>query len=616
MRLALVFWPLLGHPLSAWAEAPGGALVPHGDLITNVGLCIATAAILAVVASKLKQPLILAYLAAGVLIGPEIGLRLIVDQHAIEVIAEVGLMFLLFIIGLEIDLKQLRASGKPVIATGLAQFLLCTGLGLLFYTALGFRVGDDAPFGGPFGVIYMATTTALSSTLIVVKLLYDKFELDTLPGRITLGILVFQDVWAILVLAMQPNFLNPQVAPLVASLAKGILLVVASLLISAYLLPPLLRAIAKVPELMLITALAWCFIVSAAAHLAGLSREMGALIAGMALSTLPYGLDVIAKVGSIRDFFVTLFFVALGMKIPLPSGGLLGLAVLSSLFLMASRFLTIVPILYLMGYGHRVSLLPAINLAQISEFSLVIASLGLALGHIDQQLVALLIFIFVITSTTSTYLIQYSHPLHQQLGRVLTWLGLYDIDVKEARHEAEHGAPRPRRSQRIVFLGFFREASSVLHEFERPTADGGHHPLLDHLLVIDFNPEVHTELRRRGIACLYGDIAHAETLHHAEIHGAELVLSTIPDAILKGTTNARLLEQLRRLCPHAKVLVTADSLRRALDLYQRGADFVFIPRLHSAAFLAYVIETGLRDGFETLRTQEIDHLRQRHEVLP
>jgi Kef-type K+ transport system membrane component KefB len=584
----------------------------HEDLLSSIGLSIAVAALLAFGASKLKQPPILAYVAAGVLIGPEIGLRWITDHGTIEVISEIGLILLLFIIGLEMDITKLRASGKPVILTGLLQFGLCAALALPFFYGLGFRLGQPDALGGSFGLFYLAVTTALSSTMIVVKLLYDKFELDTLPGRITLGVLVFQDIWAIIVLALQPNLDNPQLAPLAASFGQGGLLIAISILLSRYLLPPLFRSIAKVPELVLVGSLAWCFVMSGGAHAAGLSREMGALIAGITLSTLPYHLDVIAKVTSIRDFFVTLFFVALGMKIPLPTSSLLALAIASSLFLIVSRFLAISPILHLLRYGHRVSLLPAINLAQISEFSLVIASLGLALGHIDTQVVSLIIFIFVITSTASTYMIKYSHPLSQALSRGLRRIGVRDLGDEAEASDRTSG----QREHRIVFLGFYRDASSILHEFELQQTDQHRHSIVDEVLVIDFNPEVHAELQRRRIACIYGDVAHAETLHHAAIHDAEVVLSTIPDAILKGTDNRRLLLQVRHLCRKAKIIVAADSIPRALALYGEGADFVFLPRLHSAALMAKVVETGLDEDFDRLRAEQMAQLAIRDEVLP
>jgi len=573
----------------------------HVDLLSSVGISISVAAALAFVGNWIRQPLLLAYLLAGVLIGPRIGFGLISDQASIETVSEIGLILLLFIIGLELDLKKLLSAGKPVLVTGVLQFPLCVALGLAFFIPFGFRMS-----GGDFGLLYLAVCLAISSTMIVVKLLYDKFELDTLPGRITLGVLIFQDVWAIVVLGIQPNLLNPQFGKLLGSLASGVLLVAVTLVISKTVLPRLFRSVAKLPELVLIGSLAWCFIVCAAANAVGLSREMGALIAGVAISTFPYNLDVVAKVVSIRDFFVTLFFVALGMQIPMPTPALIGMALLASAFLIASRFVVVFPILRALRQGHRASLLPAINLAQMSEFAMVIAAIGLGYQHIDQRTVSLLIFVFAITSVTSTYLIGSSHPLQERLAAWLRRAGIKDLDDGR-KTDIEESA---LAGKDVVLLGFFTEASALVHEYEMAK-----HPLLDRLLVIDFNPDVHAELTRRGIACKYGDVASMQTLHHAEVHDAKLVVSTIPDTILKGTSNLRLLQQARRLCPHASVVVTASRAASALELYDAGADFVFVSRLHSAAQMAAILEQGLTDGFADLRADEVARLRMRDEVL-
>jgi len=572
----------------------------HVDLLSSVGISISVAAGLAFVGNWLRQPLLLAYLLAGVLIGPQIGFGLISDEASIETVSEIGLILLLFIIGLELDLNKLLAAGKPVLVTGILQFPLCVALGLAFFAPFGFRMS-----GGDFGLLYLAVCLAISSTMIVVKLLYDKFELDTLPGRITLGVLIFQDIWAIVVLGIQPNLLDPQFGKLLGSLASGALLVAATLAISKTVLPRLFRSVAKLPELVLIGSLAWCFIVCAAANAAGLSREMGALIAGVAISTFPYNLDVVAKVISIRDFFVTLFFVALGMRIPMPTAELIGMALLASAFLVASRFLVIFPILRALRQGHRASLLPAINLAQMSEFAMVIAAIGLGYQHIDQKTVSLLIFVFAFTSVASTYMIGYSHPLQERLSGWLVRAGVKDLDEGAPAAPSQGAVPKD-----VVLLGFFTEASALVHEYEM-----AHHPMLARLLVIDFNPDVHAELKRRGIACKYGDVASMQTLHHAEVHDAKLVVSTIPDTILKGTSNLRLLQQARRLCPHASVVVTANRAAAALELYDAGADFVLVPRLQSAAQMAKILEEGLAEGFERLREEQIAHIRQRDEVL-
>ncbi|MGE5151531.1 MAG: cation:proton antiporter [Rhodospirillaceae bacterium] len=577
----------------------------HQDLLSSIGLCISIAAGLAFVANRLRQPLLLAYLLAGVLIGPQIGLGLITDQESIRTVSEIGLILLLFIIGLEMDLHKLLAAGRPVILAGLLQFPLCVALGLLFFLPFGFRIGN-----GDFGLLYMAICLAMSSTMIVVKLLYDKFELDTLPGRITLGVLIFQDIWAIVVLGVQPNLLDPQIALLAGSLLKGALLVAASLIISKTVLPSLFRAVAKVPELVLIGSLAWCFVVSGAADAAGLSREMGALIAGVSISTFPYNLDVVAKVVSIRDFFVTLFFVALGIQIPMPTANVIGLALVASLFLLASRLIVVFPILRAVKLGHRASLLPAINLAQMSEFAMVIAALGVTYKHIDGRTVSVLIFVFAITSVASTYLIGFSHPLQELLVSGLRRMGLRDL----GGDDLEPAGDRALAGKDVVLLGFFDDASALIHEYEMSPA-GRRHPVLERLLVIDFNPDVHAELTRRGIACKYGDVSNMQTLHHADVAGAALVISTISDRILKGTDNLRLLRKSRRLCPDARVIVTANGPAAALKLYEAGADYVFVPRLQSAAEMAAIIEDGLARGFEQLRAEAIKRMQRRDEVI-
>src|SRR5438128_548418 len=455
-------------------------MTPSTDLLSSIGICVGAAALLALVGWRLRQPLILAYLVTGFVIGPH-GLNFVTNQASITTVAEIGLILLLFVIGLEIDLKKLAAAGAPVVVTGLLQVPICIALGLGFFYAIGVR-----NTGGHYALIYLAACMSLSSTLVVVKLLNDKFELDTLPGRITLGVLVIQDIWAVGMLAVQPNLTNPNLLPLAFSLWRGLLLVAGGFAISKYILPHLFRAVAKAPELVLVSALAWCFFLAGAASFIGLSREMGALIAGVSISTFPYNMDVVAKVVSIRDFFVTLFFVALGMQIPIPTAEVIGLALLASAFLLLSRFVVVFPLLRQLRLGHRASLLPSINLAQMSEFSMVIAAIGLADHHIGQKTVSVLIFVFALTSVASTYLIGYSHGLQKILAGWLRWTGLEDRDARAVDAPA---APT-HAGKDVVLLGFFVEASALVHEYELDV-ESGRHPLLDRLLVIDFNPLVH-----------------------------------------------------------------------------------------------------------------------------
>ncbi|MDQ6879612.1 MAG: cation:proton antiporter [Candidatus Dormibacteraeota bacterium] len=573
------------------------------DLLSSIGICVGAAALLALVGWRLRQPLILAYLVTGVVIGP-VGLNYVKDQASIQGVAEIGLILLLFIIGLEIDIKKLASAGAPVLLTGALQVPICIALGWGFFYLIGER---NTP--GNYSLLYLAACMSLSSTLVVVKLLYDKFELDTLPGRITLGVLVIQDLWAVGMLAVQPNLKNPDLLKLAFSLWTGALLVVGGLAISKYILPHLFRAVAKAPELVLVSALAWCFFVAGAAYAIGLSREMGALIAGVSLSTFPYNLDVMAKAVSIRDFFVTLFFVGLGMQIPVPTLHVVGIALAASAFVMLSR-LAVVPILYALRLGHRASLIPAINLAQVSEFSIVIASLGLARHQIGPDVVTIVIITFAVTSVISTYMINSSHAVQKAMSWWLKFVRIRDLDSASDVQERSQV-----RQETVVFLGFFRDASSIFYEFEHGADAGAAKGFLSKILVIDFNPSVMRELRNRGISCIYGDVAHADTLRHAGIEHAKLVVSSITDDILRGTNNLRMLKNVRAACPEARVMLTTEHIPQALTFYEAGADFVYLPRLHSAPQIALILRQGVEEGFDKIRAEEIERLARRREVL-
>ena len=250
------------------------------------------------------------------LLGPGLGFGLVTSERSIELISEIGLILLLFIIGLEIDVRELRRLGRSMLVLGVGQFTISALLGLAFFAWLGYRWG-----GGNFELLYLAVVISLSSTLIVVKLLRDKFELKVLSGRLTLGVLVVQDIWAILFMAVQPNLADPSPPKIAQSIAGGAVLVALAFVASRYVLAGLLEAAANRPELVLLSAIAWCFVTAGVAERLGLSREMGALIAGVSISAFPYGADVITKITGVRDFFVTLFFVSLGMTVPLPDLG-------------------------------------------------------------------------------------------------------------------------------------------------------------------------------------------------------------------------------------------------------------------------------------------------------
>jgi voltage-gated potassium channel Kch len=364
------------------------------------------------------------------------------------------------------------------------------------------------------------------------------------------------------------------------------------------------QKIARAPELILVASLGWCFLIAGLANSFGLSMEMGALIAGVAISTFPYNLDIIAKIVSIRDFFITLFFVALGMVIPNPllNLGMLKVAGAAALFLVASRFLSVFPVLYFLKNGNRVSLLTSINLSQLSEFALVIGVIGMKEGHIVRDIQTIIVFVFVMTSVASTYMIKYNHNIQGFLSTALGYIGFRDLHSEATAPEAAH--------KDIAILGFFRVASAFIQEIEDSAAE-----IKDRMVVVDFNPTVFYRLPLHGVKVFYGDISNPETLHHAGIEAAKLVISTISDEILVGTNNLRLIDQIKKIAPQAKMIVTAESSSKAVALYQAGADHVFLPNQLAAQHVLTVVERLLRGEEVVRKDEEMERLSLRDEVI-
>jgi len=530
-------------------------------LLTDIAFGIIFAALAAHIVRFLKQPLILGYVLGGVLLGSHFGFGLVTNEQSIELISEIGLIFLLFIIGLEINLRDLAKMGRSMFTLGIVQFVVCVLLGLVFFKPFGFGVGN-----GNFDLLYMAVALALSSTLIVVKLLHDKFEIHTVSGRLTVGVLVLQDIWAIAFMAFQPNLLSPQLGSILKSLGLGFVLLLTAFTASRYLLSRLFHFANKSPELILVTSIAWCFSVSGLAEYAGLSKEMGALIAGMSIAAFPYGADVIAKLSGVRDFFVTLFFVSLGIKVPQPTWQLLGTSLIVAGFVILSRLISVVPTVYFLRTGLRNGFVTALNLSQISEFSLVILSLGVGYGHVSGGISSTILTSMILASIFATYIIKYNDALARCFVRVLEWIKIRE-NVSDTKNIDHPNGTRPD----IVLLGCFRAGKALLETIEERAPQ-----LAQRVLIVDYNVSLKEDLEARGFHWVYGDLAHPETLCHLGIENAVIVICSISDTYLKGITNRRLLGHLKRMVPEAHLVMSAEDNHEADILHREGAKHVIV----------------------------------------
>ena len=537
----------------------------HEALLADIAFCILGAMTMALAARLLRQPPLLGYLAAGILLGRPIGFGLVADPEIIEAISRLGLVLLLFLIGAEIDLKKLFRAGPAVLGGGLLQVPL-NAIALLPACWLCYKsVSGLTP--GEHDVLYLSIVLALSSTAIIVKLLYEQGDLDTLPGRVTIGIVVIQDLWAIVMLVLQPSLSDPALGVLAKSIGLGFGLVLVVLAIGKYLLPKAFTLVAHSGELTLLMALAWCSVACAGANAAGLSLEMGALIAGITISTFPVSLEVVTRILSIRDFFVTLFFVTLGLQIPRPSPHVLVVAALLTIAVLISRVVVVVPLIRAFSKDSRTAVVTALNLIPVSEFALVVLALGKKLGHVSGDAIGIATFTMALTAALSPYLIGKSHAIFVALQPMLAAIGLRDPAGRAAQEPSEHQA-------RFLMLGCYHVGRGFLVEWLRRAPERR-----QDVRFVDFNPETYSRLVQLGVPVTFGDVANLDLLSHLHPERCEVVICSLPDSVLKGTTSARLLAAIRRLAPKAKIVMTAEREHIARDLYRAGADYVLLPHL-------------------------------------
>lgn len=546
------------------------------NILTDIALSILFAACFALLARLLKQPVILGYIGAGLFLGP--GLALVTDQSIILILSEIGAAFLLFIVGLEIDLKKIKDVGKIAAIGGSLQIGLLFATGFIAAALLGFTTTES---------VYLGIIIAFSSTMLVVKILSDKKELDTLHSRIIVGFLVIEDVVAIIALTALSTLNTFSLNVLLISLTKAVALLLLCITLSQFILPTLFKFAAKNLDVLFLLAVATCLGYALLFSYFGFSIAIGAFVAGISLAHLPWSFEIIARVRPLRDFFATLFFVALGLKLSILSLNhiLVPLLVLIGLVLILKPIIN-QSIVQLFGYKRKIALNTATCLTQTSEFSLIIASMGIAYGHINPSIYSLAVLLAIITMTISTYIIQYRSSLFSKLRRVLP-----DLDASE---ELSYGQTPAKKH--VLLCGYHRAGYHILDGLRK---------LKQSVFVIDYNPQVIKRLIETKQPCLYGDATDEEILERAHIGQARMVISTAHDL----NDNLTLLKLVRKFNRNTPVILTANQVKDALFLYESGADYVILPHLLGGNHLSKMLEQLNIDNIVKLRQPHIKELR-------
>lgn len=565
-------------------------------VVTAIELSVVTAAVLAILFYRWRQPALLAYIVSGLVLGTATRPLLGGSAKLMGQLSQLGLVLLLFIIGLELDLKGITRFGRRVAAAVLLQAPIAM-LAIWGIQAGLSAIGLHVPGLGnsPASWSFFAVAAALSSTAVVVKLLADRFDLTSQAGRVTVLTLIAQDIWAVLALSLiatQGHGHGGGVSGIALMLGGAGLAVVVMSLVARHVVARVMAMMARAPDLIALSALAWCFAGTAALSAVGLSAEMGALVAGLTLGSLPVASEILGKLVNLRDFFMALFFVALGMSLPPPGLGVIGAALALVAIVALLRLVLFAPSLLAAGMGPVVSITSAINLAQISEFALLFVPIGIAQGAISIRQGSAISYGMMLSVVLSTYGITYNYRLAAALACLVRRRAGNSTTVEAARCGSGLTAEEQGKEHApaILLLGFHHNAEALAQHL------GRHAPhLLPRTLVIDYGLKRHSRVAGYGLGVVYGDISNPETLRHHGAGRASLVVSTISDTFLRGTSNLRLLQQVRSLNPRARFVATADNKEQASMLLRAGADGCICPAVEAAPPYARIIESLLEE---------------------
>lgn len=535
-------------------------------LFFELAIVLVLSTILGIIFRALKQPLILAYITAGIIISL-FGLFGQIDASVFELLSSIGISFLLFLIGVELQLSDLKYMGRSALYLGLGQIAFTAIVGFVLVSALGFS---------QIASIYMAIAISFSSTVIIIKLLGEKHDLQSLYGKIAIGYLLVQDFVAIVALMILSGFGDsgaPTVGILLGIMVKGFLLVGLAYIASKSILKFLFSLTSPSTELLFVSAIAWSFLLSAISALLGFSIAIGAFLAGVAIASSPYRIQISARIKPVRDFFIIIFFIFLGASMSAgASGVLVSQILLLSLFVLFLKPLIMLAIMLTLGFKNRTAFLSSVTGAQISEFSLILMTGGLALGHVPPEAVALFASVGIVTITLSSYLILYGDRLWRFVAKPMA--RLFPEKPREPRFPTREGL-----LDHFILIGAEQMGWDILEYLS-----GKMHSKRG-IVVVDFNPEAIKTLAASGYNAVFGDIGDSELAPELAFERAKVIISTVPDAV----DTLYLIRMARDYNFRGPIIVTSYWMHDAIKLYEAGADYVVVPEEVGGAHVAKIL---------------------------
>ena len=550
--------------------------VISGYIFYEIAALLVLAAAVGFVGLLLRQPLIVSFIAVGILAGPSVLDIAKSDEH-IDLLAELGIAVLLFLVGLKLDLKLIRTLGPVALMTGLGQVAFTTVFGFLIGLALGLDVTTS---------LYVAIALTFSSTIIIVKLLTDKREIDSLHGRIALGFLIVQDLVVVLAMIVLSAVGvgaagDSGLIDVLLVFGYGVGMLIAVGLFIRFLASPLVERLSRAPELLVSFAIGWAALLAALGHYLGFGKELGGLLAGVSLASTPFREAIAARLASLRDFLLLFFFIGLGASLDLSIlGASIFAAVLFSLFVLIGNPLIVLAIMGAMGYRKRTGFLAGLTVAQISEFSLIFMAMGVSLGHVADEALGLVTLVGLITIAASTYMITYSHQLYAQVEPLL---GVFERRSAGRQEDAGH---LNKTAYDVVVFGMGRYGLAIAQELR----DAGRK-----VLGVDFNPVAVRNARALDFDVIFGDATDPEMLAHLPLKQVAWAVSAVPEhdtGVTHDDPRRSLIGSLRDLKFEGRIAVSAHSEETADKLKAAGADLVLMPFRDAATRAAALVLSG------------------------
>jgi Kef-type K+ transport system membrane component KefB len=556
------------------------------DIFLEIGIITVLATIVAGIMKLLRQPLIIGYILTGIIVSPYF-LNLIESTKTIETFSHIGIALLLFIVGLGLNLNMLKDVGKISIITGLGQVVFTSTFGFIIAYFLGFDIITS---------MYISVALTFSSTIIIMKLLSDKGDLDTLYGKISIGFLLVQDLIVVFALIVISSISTGNSTNLFFTISTSFLMILGIILIillfSQLFIKKIIKYIANSQEYLLLFSISWCFLLSSIFYLLNYSIEIGALLAGITLASTKYKHEITSKMKPLRDFFLVLFFIMLGSQMVFTDiNSYITPIIIFSLFIIIGNPLIVIFLMGIMSYTRKTGFLAGLTVAQISEFSLILIAMGVSLGHISAEILSLVTVIGLITITSSSYMILYSNKIYPFVSNFLKIFEKKSKKIDEQKYFSDE-------SYEVILFGCDRIGFDLINSFKK---------IKKKFLIVDFNPDKVLSLANSGFHCKYGDASDFELLNEINFKDSKMVISTISDV----DTNSLLINKVREINQNCIILVIAHRITNALELYNQGASYVILPHFLGGKYISTMIENYQFD-INYFLEEKIKHIDDLH----